>query len=56
VNDPGRSGKTAAVLFGGAVAFVAGVQLVRAIRPALLLDPDPAWAVPRFLLWLGLFS
>ena len=56
MNDPGRSGKTAAVLFGGAVAFVAGVQLVRAIRPALLLDPDPAWAVPRFLLWLGLFS
>ena len=56
MSDPGRPGKTAAVLVGGAVSFVVGVSLLQEIRPALLLDPDPAWLVPRFLLWLGLFS
>jgi hypothetical protein len=56
VNGPGRPGKTAAVLVGGAASFVAGVYLLEAIRPALLLDPDPGWLVPRFLLWLTLLS
>lgn len=45
-----------ALLVGGAVAFVVGVKLVEAIRPALLLDPDPRWLAPRLVLWLGLFS
>jgi hypothetical protein len=56
VNGPGRPGKTAAVLVGGAVSFVVGVYLLEAIRPALLLDPDPGWLIPRFLLWIGLCS
>lgn len=56
MNDPGRPGKTAAVFVGGAVSFVVAVRLVEAIRAALLLDPDPAWLVPRFLLWIGLLS
>ena len=46
----------AAVLVGLAFTFVASVYLVRALRPALLIDPDPRWAVPRFALWLLLFS
>ena len=32
------------------------VSLVRWIRPALLSDPDPSWAIPRYLLWLLLAS
>ncbi len=56
MNGPGRPGNRAAVLVGGAASFVAGVYLVEAIRPALLFDPDPGWLVPRFLLWIGLFS
>jgi hypothetical protein len=56
VSRPGRPGTAATFFFGGAVAFVAGVQLVRAIRPALLLDPDPSWAVARLLLWLGVLA
>lgn len=40
----------AASLIGLAVSFVAGVGLARALRPLLLLDPDPAWALPRLLL------
>jgi hypothetical protein len=42
--------------FGGVVAFVVGERLVEAIRPGLLLDADPRWIVPRFLLWIGLLS
>jgi hypothetical protein len=37
---------------GFGVFFVAGVDLVRALRPGVLLDPDPSWAVPRLLLGL----
>jgi hypothetical protein len=32
------------------------VKLVEIIRPALFSDPDPSWAIPRLLLWLGLAS
>jgi len=46
----------AAVLVGVAVSFVAAVGLVRAIRPALLLDSDPRWLAARLLLWVGLLS
>ena len=53
---PGRPGQKAAVLVGGAASLVAGVYLLEAIRPALLLDPDPRWFVARFLLWIGLLS
>jgi Dolichyl-phosphate-mannose-protein mannosyltransferase len=56
VTRPGRPGTTAAVLFGGAAAFVVAEQLVERIRPALLLDPDPGWALVRLVLWLGLLS
>ena len=42
----------AGVFVGLAGAFVAAVNLARAIRPALLVDSDPAWAIPR--LFLGL--
>jgi len=56
VTPPGRPGRTSAILFGGAVAFVVGELVADAIRPALLLDPEPAWAFMRLLLWLGLFS
>jgi hypothetical protein len=52
VTPPGRSGTTAAVFLGGGAAFVVGEHLVEAIRPGLLLDPDPAWIVARFLLWI----
>ena len=53
---PGRPGTTATLFVGGAVAFVVGVQIVRAIRPALLADPDPSWIAARFLLWIGVFA
>ena len=46
----------AAVALGSAVAFVVGERLVEAIRPALLLDPDPGWTPMRLLLWLTLLS
>lgn len=49
-------GEGPAVLFGGAASFVAGVYLLEAIRPALLVDPEPGWLLPRFLLWIGLIS
>jgi hypothetical protein len=45
-------GRGAAVLAGTGAAFAVGVFLVAAIRPRLLLDPDPAWALPRILLSL----
>jgi hypothetical protein len=51
-----RPESRAAGLVGLAFAFVASVHLVRTIRPALLTDPDPRWAVPRLLLWLLLLS
>ena len=41
---------------GLAFSFVASVYLVRALRPALLIDPDPRWAAPRLALWLLLLS
>lgn len=56
MTPPGRPGRTSAVLFGGAVAFVAGERLVETIRPALLLDPDPRWLIARLVLWIGLLS
>jgi hypothetical protein len=38
---------------GFGVFFVSSVGLVRFLRPSVLLDPDPTWALPRLL--LGLF-
>ncbi|HEX4439357.1 MAG TPA: hypothetical protein VH854_04750, partial [Thermoanaerobaculia bacterium] len=43
----------AAAIVGALAGFVAGVDLLRALRPALLVDPEPAWAVPRLLLGLA---
>ncbi|MFN2386583.1 MAG: hypothetical protein ABR576_09920 [Thermoanaerobaculia bacterium] len=45
-----RGARGAAVLAGLLVSLVVGVDLVRAIRPSLLVDPDPSWALPRLLL------
>lgn len=56
MSPPGRPGNHAAVLVGGAAAFVVALRVLQAIRPALLLDPEPGWLVARLLLWLGLFS
>ena len=54
IPDAGRvRSARAASLAGAAVAFVVGVDLARWVRPALLIDPDPAWSLPR--LFLGLF-
>ena len=44
-----------ALLLGILAAFVAGVDAVRGIRPALLTDADPSWAASRLLLWLLVF-
>ncbi len=44
----------AAVIVGLASSFVVSVYLVQALRPALLTDADPGWALPRLLLWLFL--
>ena len=52
--DAGRARPARAALLAGiAVAFVVAVDVVRWMRPALLIDPDPAWSLPRLL--LGLF-
>jgi hypothetical protein len=51
-----RPDSRAAVVVGLAFFFVASVYLVRALRPALLTDPDPQWALPRLVLWLVLLS
>lgn len=48
----GIGGRGAALAAGASAAFVAAVGLVLAIRPRLLLDPDPAWAPARLLLTL----
>ena len=42
------------LLVGLSVAFVVAVELVRLARPGALVDPDPAWAVPRLLLGLAI--
>lgn len=45
--------RRAAMLTGLAVSFVAAVHLLRALRPELLLDREPAWALPRLFLGLA---
>jgi hypothetical protein len=47
------TGTRAAVLVGLLAGFVAAVESVSWVRPSLLLDPEPAWALPR--LGMGLF-
>lgn len=46
----------AAVVVGLATSLVVSVYLARAIRPALLTDSDPGWAIPRLLLGLLLID
>lgn len=53
---PVRWVRGAGILTGLLASFVAAVYLVRAIRPALLADPDPAWSIPRLLLWLAVLA
>jgi hypothetical protein len=50
--DP-RPGFLPSLVVGFGVVFVSSVGLVRFLRPGVLLDPDPTWALPRLL--LGLF-
>jgi hypothetical protein len=50
------SGARTAVLVGLAASFVAVVDLARRVRPVLLLDPDPSWAVARVLLGLAVLT
>jgi hypothetical protein len=56
IRPSGFSREMSAFALGGSVAFVVGVQIVRAIRPALLMDPDPSWIAARFLLWIGVLA
>jgi hypothetical protein len=49
-----RQAPSAAV--GLIAAFVVTVECIRAVRPALLVDSEPAWAVPRLALGLAVFS
>jgi hypothetical protein len=51
-----RAGERAAIVVGAAAALVCGVGLMQAIRPVLLLDADPAWAIPRLLLGLAVIA
>jgi hypothetical protein len=44
----------AAIVVGAGASFVAAAAFADRTGPALLLDPDAAWAFPRLLLGLGL--
>ena len=46
----------AALAAGCAAAFVVAVDLARALRPALLLDPESSWALARLLLGLSVVA
>ncbi|HEY7862169.1 MAG TPA: hypothetical protein VIE39_00825, partial [Thermoanaerobaculia bacterium] len=46
----------AALLVGLCAAFCAGIWLVRALRPGVLLDADPSWAIARAALGLLLVA
>jgi hypothetical protein len=50
------AGARTALAVGLLASGVAAVDSVRRIRPALLLDPDPSWAVARLLLGLGVLT
>ena len=43
---------SAALAAGGGIFFVAAVWIARAIRPELLVDPEPSWAPARLALLL----
>ena len=51
-----RASRGAAVVAGCAGAFVVAVDLTRAIRLALLLDPESSWAIARLLLGLSVVA
>jgi hypothetical protein len=48
--------RKAAALAGCAASFAVAVALTMAIRPALLFDPEPGWAAPRFAIGLAVFG
>ena len=51
-----RARHGAAIAAGVGAALVAAVRIARAIRPALLADPEPSWAAARLLLGLALVA
>ena len=51
-SDRGSGSPGIASFFGGLVAFVVFVELVRLVRAPLLVSPEPSWAIPRLILWL----
>jgi hypothetical protein len=51
-----RASRRAALIAGCAAAFVVAVDLARAIRPALLLDPESSWAIAGLLLGLSVVA
>jgi hypothetical protein len=50
IRPPRAAGRAA--LLGSVFALVAALNVVRQVRPALLLDNEPSWAIPRLLLGL----
>ena len=50
----GSRAALAAVVVGAAASLVAAVSLARLVGPALFLDRESSWALPRLLLALGL--
>jgi hypothetical protein len=48
------SGDRSAIFVGLIAAFVAAVEVIQWIRPGLLLDAEPSWQLPRYI--LGLFA
>lgn len=51
-----RASRAAALVAGCATAFVVAVDLARAIRLALLLDPESSWAIARLLLGVSVVA
>ena len=54
----GRSAapERAAALVGAGAALISGAAAIRLVHPLLLLDPDPAWTVPRLVLGLAVVA
>jgi len=51
-----RQRARSAAIGGVLVAFVVAVALARFLRPELLFDPEPSWAIPRLALGLAVLA